>query len=160
METKICGIHTCEACGCEFALIYEKRYTVRDEMTGGIMAALGSEDEPLMWDAFDCPHCGCQNRVIVRKRTVGERVETPEEVPTWPRFEDGKSVQFGDEVLDTNGHGFVVHSVRFDNDGDVVLSSWHGYGVCTKETVARPTPHQMKDYYAKWPMEREARDGR
>ena len=71
------GMKTCEVCGREFALMHEDRYTVRSEENSGLMAALGKEAEPLMWDAFDCPYCGCQNRVQVRKRTVEE---TPKSV--------------------------------------------------------------------------------
>jgi len=72
------GMWTCEVCGREFALMHEDRYTVRDEQRSRLMVSIvGSEAEPTMWDAFDCPYCGCQNRVGVRKRMV----EDPPEVP-------------------------------------------------------------------------------
>lgn len=70
MGEKIRGMWTCDTCGREFALMYEDRYTVRDERNSGLMASIGSEAEPAMWDAFDCPYCGCQNRVHSRKRVT------------------------------------------------------------------------------------------
>lgn len=74
------GMWTCEVCEREFALMHENRYTVRSEENSGLMAALGKEAEPLMWDAFDCPYCGCQNRVQVRKRTMEKITETTDTV--------------------------------------------------------------------------------
>lgn len=75
-------------------------------------------------------------------------------IPEWPRFEDGEPVRFGDEVLDMSNHGFVVHSFTF-YEGSVILSSGHGYGVRTRGIAVRPTSDQMRDYYAKWSMEKE-----
>lgn len=72
------GMWTCEVCGREFALMHEDRYTVRGVQKSGLIASIGSETEPVMWDAFDCPYCGCQNRTIIRMRTVDEI--TPERV--------------------------------------------------------------------------------
>ena len=53
---------------CEFyytALINEKCYTVREPIPTGLTSALGS-NEPMLYDAVDCPKCGKQ--VIVGKR--------------------------------------------------------------------------------------------
>lgn len=61
------GMTTCKICGRDFPLISEERYTVRDnEKTGIAVAFDGSES--ILYDAFDCPHCGCQNIVQERKR--------------------------------------------------------------------------------------------
>lgn len=70
MDEKIRGMWSCEVCGREFALMHEDRYTARDEERGGLAAAFADIPEPIMWDAFDCPYCGCQNRVKERKRDV------------------------------------------------------------------------------------------
>ena len=163
--------HTCMVCGTKFQLIDRERYVARADRSNVATAFFG--EEPALYDVFDCPICGCQNAVNPRKRKL-----TPHEyedavptcccldpieemrVPEWPRFEDGSPVLFGDEVLDLSDHGFVVHYVRFADDGSVVLSSGHGYGVYTRGTAVRPTPEQMADYYRKWPEDRRARDGR
>ena len=144
MDKRVCGVWTCEVCGREFALMHENRYTARNSEVSALYATFANVPESTLWDAFDCPYCGCQNRVAERKREVlTVRAETQEEVPTWPRFEDGRPVLFGDEALDLNGQGFVVHVIHFDDDGGVTLSSGHGYGVRTRGAVVRPTPDQM-----------------
>lgn len=72
------GLKTCDICGRDFALIKEEHYVARAIMrNGGITAALTGQDEAEMYDAFDCPHCGCQNIVQVRKIAVGE-AEAPD----------------------------------------------------------------------------------
>lgn len=64
------GMHVCETCGRGFALIAEERYTVRTvEKTGPASAFSGEESD--LYDAFDCPHCGCQNVVNLRLRELG-----------------------------------------------------------------------------------------
>lgn len=78
MEERNRGMWYCEVCGREFALMHEDRYTVREEKRGGLAAAFADTPEPTMWDAFDCPYCGCQNRVIIRKREVEEPTEAAE----------------------------------------------------------------------------------
>ena len=78
MDKKVCGMWTCGVCGREFALMHENRYTVRNEERGGLAAAFADIPEPIMWDAFDCPYCGCQNRVHSRKREVENQESEPE----------------------------------------------------------------------------------
>lgn len=63
--------HKCTVCGAEFALVHERHYIVRDDCAVGLAVALGNTNEPAMYDAFDCPECGCQNRVNTRMRRVG-----------------------------------------------------------------------------------------
>lgn len=48
------GMYTCEVCGRDFALIAEERHTVHSPVGG------------FLFDAFDCPHCGCENLVNSR----------------------------------------------------------------------------------------------
>lgn len=65
---KVKGIHTCSVCGREFALTEEDHYIVRDVEKTGVLPALTGSDESELYDAIDCPHCGCQNILQGRKR--------------------------------------------------------------------------------------------
>lgn len=58
----------CKVCGAKFPALRERRYTVRDETATGLAAAVGKTSEEKMYDAFDCPTCGCQLVVQERKR--------------------------------------------------------------------------------------------
>lgn len=63
------GFTKCKVCGVEFALIAINHYVARDlGKTGGLVASLGGSTEGMVYDAFDCPHCGCQNIIQERKR--------------------------------------------------------------------------------------------
>lgn len=65
------GFTKCKVCGVEFALIAINHYVARDSgKTGGLVASLSGETEGMVYDAFDCPHCGCQNIMQERKRTL------------------------------------------------------------------------------------------
>lgn len=61
------GMVTCKVCGRDFALIAEEHYIARDVEETGIAVVLGRKKEAEQYDAFDCPHCGCQNIMQVRK---------------------------------------------------------------------------------------------
>lgn len=50
----------CKICGKRFRLKKENRYVSRHVC--GIIDAL-SKGNPSYEESFDCPHCGCQNRV-------------------------------------------------------------------------------------------------
>lgn len=50
----------CPACGNEFAPYSEYHYIARDGREIGALAAFKSAVEPTLYDAFDCPACGCQ----------------------------------------------------------------------------------------------------
>lgn len=65
MENKIKGQTTCVICGRDFPLIEEEHYVSCEPSRTGI-AALAGGSEPKLWDSYDCPHCGCQNRVQSR----------------------------------------------------------------------------------------------
>lgn len=62
------GMETCAVCGRDFPLIFEEHYVARDVEKTGIMPTLTGQTEYVIYDAFDCPHCGCQNIVQSRKR--------------------------------------------------------------------------------------------
>lgn len=54
------GFVVCHVCGMAFNPSPERRYTVKEK--DGIGAIVGNT----YYDAFDCPHCGCQNIVGLR----------------------------------------------------------------------------------------------
>lgn len=56
----------CKICGTKFNAIVERHYVARDYGKTGFAVALGSNDEEHLYDAFDCPACGCQ--VIAKER--------------------------------------------------------------------------------------------
>lgn len=66
---KLKGMYVCETCGCGFALMAGERYTVRTVEKTGLASAFSGEESDL-YDAFDCPHCGCQNVVNKRLREL------------------------------------------------------------------------------------------
>lgn len=65
-EDRIPGMRECQVCGRPFPLVAEGHYVARDCYYMGLEAMLGSGREPMLYDAIDCPHCGCQN--VMRKR--------------------------------------------------------------------------------------------
>ena len=67
---KIKGMYTCDVCGRDFPLIAEERYTVRGAEKSGLATAISFEEAD-RYDAFDCPHCGCQNVANLRLRELG-----------------------------------------------------------------------------------------
>lgn len=64
------GMAKCKICGRSFALMAEKHYIARDTAETGLATAFGKTQEVEYYDAFDCPHCGCQNIMQERKRTI------------------------------------------------------------------------------------------
>ena len=61
------GMTTCKVCGREFSLTIEDHYIVQDPRKIGAVANPTSTDKAIEYDAFDCPHCGCQNVMQMRK---------------------------------------------------------------------------------------------
>ena len=56
----------CKICGKRFKLIKENRYLAAEKLiTFDALTKL-----PKTFEAFDCPHCGCQNIVNIREKTV------------------------------------------------------------------------------------------
>lgn len=70
------GMYTCKVCGRDFALMAEEHYTTKEFKATGVVAAFSST-EPKMHDAFDCPHCGCQNIVGIREPVYFEKLDSP-----------------------------------------------------------------------------------
>lgn len=67
----------CKICGTKFNAIVERHYIARDNGKTGFVAALSSNDEERLYDAFDCPACGCQ--VIAKERKRGYIPYIPDE---------------------------------------------------------------------------------
>lgn len=67
------GAIECKICGRIFALNAEETYVARDIKQQGIAMALKSE-ETKIYDAIDCPHCGCQNILQERKRDLNDDI--------------------------------------------------------------------------------------
>lgn len=58
----------CKICGTEFPAIKEKHYIAKDPGTTGAVRAVYNNEEKI-YDAYDCPICGCQIVAQDRKRT-------------------------------------------------------------------------------------------
>ena len=69
----------CTVCGTEFPAVKERHYIARDNGKTGLSTAFGSTDEEKIYDAFDCPNCGCQIIASERKRTFAIGLDCPEE---------------------------------------------------------------------------------
>lgn len=67
ITNKVKAIRECEVCGRMFPLIAEEHYIAADPKVVGAIAGLVSTDKANQYDAFDCPHCGCQNVIQPRK---------------------------------------------------------------------------------------------
>lgn len=70
------GMTTCKICGRDFPLIAEEHYIAQDPQKVGALANLVSTDIAFEFDAFDCPHCGCQNVMQGRKSALEATVFT------------------------------------------------------------------------------------
>lgn len=59
----------CKICGKEFEATNERHYIARDNCKTGLVNIV-SNDEVKMYDAFNCPSCGCQVIAQERKRDI------------------------------------------------------------------------------------------
>ncbi len=84
------GMTTCKVCGQDFPLTAEKHYIAQDPQKIGVFANLANTDRATEYDAFDCPHCGCQNIMQERKS-----LWMPEE------FECGNELEESEEKTDS-----------------------------------------------------------
>ena len=74
-------MYKCKICNEEFTLRKTNHYIARDNGKSGL-ASLAGGPEVMLYDAFDCPHCGCQSVIQVRKRECGnDNFETPKTLP-------------------------------------------------------------------------------
>ena len=64
------GMTTCKVCGRDFPLIAEEHYMAQDPQRVGAIVNMVNTDKAFEYDAFDCPHCGCQNIMQERKQEI------------------------------------------------------------------------------------------
>lgn len=57
----------CKICGTEFPAIKEKHYIAKDLGMTGVVRVVRNNEEKI-YDAYDCPMCGCQIIAQERKR--------------------------------------------------------------------------------------------
>lgn len=79
----------CKICECEFVPEKKEHYVARTDGKTGVVLIFQSNDETGLFDAFDCPQCGCQVIAQERKRAYivnnvddaedGDEEETEEE---------------------------------------------------------------------------------
>ena len=75
---------------CKTALINQKSYIARDNTsTGGFTAALCGGNEPVIYDAVDCPRCGKQ-RILGKRKRVYFREECIAEEPIEDQEDDNE----------------------------------------------------------------------
>ena len=71
---------TCDICGYQFIPANDKHYIARDDSVSGLASGFGCHDEPNIYDAYDCPSCGCQYIAKSRKRRLdGKNIPVEEE---------------------------------------------------------------------------------
>ena len=58
----------CKICECEFVPEKKEHYVARTDGKTGVVSMFQSNDETGLFDAFDCPQCGCQVIAQERKR--------------------------------------------------------------------------------------------
>lgn len=70
----------CKICECEFVPEKKEHYVARTDGKTGVVAVFQSNDETGLFDAFDCPQCGCQVIAQERKRAfyISENIEEEE----------------------------------------------------------------------------------
>lgn len=61
----------CEVCGCKFEPIACNHYIARQNGERGLTTVISSQEVQL-YDAFNCPQCGCQVVIKERKRNVDD----------------------------------------------------------------------------------------
>lgn len=67
---------TCKVCGYVFELTEQRHYIAREKTEMFLIAS--NKMEPTLYDAFDCPICGCQYIANERKRSIpkGDKNDT------------------------------------------------------------------------------------
>lgn len=80
LDPKVAGIK-CHVCGAPINLTKKSHYIARAGVEIGLSASFGTNKEPVLYDAVDCPICGCQNILGVRERmlSVGQKEDDDDE---------------------------------------------------------------------------------
>ena len=97
----------CKICDCEFVPEKKEHYIARTDGKTGVVAVFQSNDETGLFDAFDCPQCGCQVIAQERKRAYivshvddaedGNEEETEETILSRPHKRAPKREDDNDE---------------------------------------------------------------
>lgn len=74
------GIKVCDICGRKFKMMEDLHYVARDNKQLGVAYITSNNKEVKLYDAFDCPLCGCQNIVQERKRKKEDIINKDDEV--------------------------------------------------------------------------------
>ena len=69
----------CKVCDCEFIPQVKGHYIARTDGKTGVVAVFQSNDETGLFDAFDCPQCGCQVIAQERKRSIINIIKNDEQ---------------------------------------------------------------------------------
>ena len=93
------GMTTYKICGRDFSLIAEEHYISKEAGKIGF-AAIAGGPAPVLFDSFDCPHCGCQNNMQQRNRLTDM---FGRDLPLDEEFEDDEEscCCCGNDVCDT-----------------------------------------------------------
>ena len=85
-------MYKCKICGNEFELKIEEHYVSRDpgEERLGFASLNAVVKENKLYDAFDCPYCGCQNIMQERK-------------PLWTADEETPCIELAKEPVENDG---------------------------------------------------------
>ena len=90
MDNKIAaGEIRCKICGRTFSLRADDHYIARDAKQN-CLAIVVSDNEPELYDAWDCPYCGAQNSYPGRKRILklGEIMDLDEIIPKGEKLKE------------------------------------------------------------------------
>ncbi len=91
-NTNINNERACPVCGAKITLGTDSHYIARDDTSTGLTMLAGGQ-EPQIWDAVDCPECGCQVILGKRKRPLVEKSTlTVEEAETKSDTEREESI--------------------------------------------------------------------
>lgn len=85
----------CGVCGAKFELHTLYHYIARDNGVTGLMTEFTREQEETIYDAFNCPHCGCQYIAQERKRTFYDDIYVVE-----PSDDDTETSDKAEETSD------------------------------------------------------------
>ena len=112
------GMRTCAVCGRDFPLLAEEHYVTKEPGKTGIKAIVIDGEATKYHDAFDCPHCGCQN--IVGDRQANCTIEYYEDVlDVFDDLDDEEDVGEADEAADDADAGSLADAFPDDaSDAD------------------------------------------
>lgn len=114
-------IVACAVCGAKLELNKLYHYIARDDGFTGAVTVFTKEQERTIYDAFDCPVCGCQHIAQERKRTLFDVIcsdETVDDTETSDKIEDNSDKEENTECkgceyeCDAVGNPFYVECMN------------------------------------------------